>query len=95
MKEKTKKPRFDYTRKVRAERRQAYLDAAARRMGLLDWGALAKWARECMEMAGTDADINAALGRMLTICRDGLQAGTNGPAADVAEILAKFPIKEK
>jgi hypothetical protein len=66
-KEKPKKPRIDYTRKIRADRRKAFLDAAAKRMGFTNWGEFEQAIRECIEEPVTDRGVNARLVNALSM----------------------------
>lgn len=88
------KPKQDTTRKIRADRRQAFLDAAARRMGMLDWGSLTKWARECAEEPSTDQGVNNRLRKMLLSLADNIPGGDpNTPPTDMDQVRADYPVK--
>ena len=84
------KPRVDTTRKVRADRRQAFLDAAARRMGMLDWGKFTQWVRECVEQPTTDQGVNSRLRMMFTDIAGNIPGGEpNISPADIDQVRAK------
>lgn len=95
-KAKTPKPRVDYTKKIRADRREALLDAAAKRMGLLDWAALMKWARECVEEPSTDQGVNTRLRDMLSTLIKSIPGGDpSAPPADIDAVRALYPKRER
>lgn len=86
------KPRVDKTRGIRAKRRQAFMDAAAKRMGMLDWGSFQKWIRECMEDPDTDEAVNDRLRRCLWTVAGNIKIGDpNIPPADVLKIFETYP----
>lgn len=88
------KPRVDTTRKVRADRRQACLDAAARRMGMLNWGKFTQWVRECVEEPTTDQGVNNRLRQMLNTIASNIPGGDPSiPPADIEQVRALYPAK--
>lgn len=90
------KPRQDKTRKVRADRRKAFLDAAARRMGMLNWGKLQEWTRECVEGPMTDQGVNNRLRDMLLKLANGIPGGDpNIPPADMDRVREVYPVGGK
>lgn len=90
------KPRVDKTRKVRADRRQAFLDAVARRFGCLDWGSFTQWARECAEEPDSDQGVNERLLTMLTSIAASIQKGDpNARPADMDRVRELYPIGGK
>ena len=87
------KPRSDKTRGIRAKRRQAFLDAAARRMGMLNWGKLQEWTRECVEGPMTDQGVNNRLRDMLLKLANGIPGGDpNAPPADMNKVREMYPV---
>ena len=90
----TPKPRTpDHTRALRANRRQALLDAAAARMGRETWQRLATEFRSAVETAETDAQ---ASDNLRALCRDLLAQIKDGrpdlPPADVVAAIAAYPL---
>lgn len=93
MKNKQPKPRVDYTKKARADRRKAFLDAMAVRWGLLDWGKFTQWARECAEEPSTDQGVNNRARQMLLSIANSIPGGDpNSPPADMDKIRELYPV---
>lgn len=83
----------DRTRALRANRRQALLDAAAARMGRETWQRLATAFRSAVETAETDAQASENL---RALCQDLLAQIKDGrpdlPPVDVLETIAAYPL---
>lgn len=94
----TRKPRSAYkdrTRATRAARRQAILDAAARRMGVNSWSGVESWVRQALEDAATDEHAAARLNSLFYNLSEKIKAGDpERSPADMVEILEKYPIRQ-
>jgi hypothetical protein len=93
----TRKPRSayeDHTRKERAARRQAVLDAAAVRMGYTSWSAFETFVRGALEGAATDRGAARNLKVFMEESTKRIGEGApNLPPADLQEIAERWPTR--
>lgn len=78
----------DNSTALRAARRQALLDVAARRMGYKSWSALESQVRKVLEQATTNAEANNALYEIIADMRVALWSHKIDPDAPPADVLA-------
>jgi hypothetical protein len=93
----TRKPRSAYpdkTRASRSARRQAILDAAAKRMGVESWSTLESVVRSVMEVSDTDEQAARRLRDLIRQLANTIKDGQpDEPPADMVEILEQYPLK--